>query len=269
MLGTISSIIFFCFRGCANGKNEGMKLQNIRVYDFFIGVLHYVGSMCTNMGFAYGSASLVQCVKLLEPIETLILMVIAIIVRDRVLSRRGDDTKREIGQILSIRKVTSTFVIIGGTMLLLTQKSMEPNPTSIVFALVSGFCMASRNVLKKTTSASSGNETKSKKTSASGEAFISGIKSFAFITTMAAIPASMVTLVCYVYNRAAMNAVTSSFVHTNSDATQYLAKAVVFHCLYNVFSITGKIIFYLVFIYTAQFMPQNKIMSVYLHKSYL
>jgi F0F1-type ATP synthase assembly protein I len=230
------SLTFFGVYGYTTGKKETMMLQNVRAYDLFIGVLHYVGSLCTNMGFAHGSASLVQCVKLLEPIETLILMVIAIIIRDRVLSRSGDATKREISQILSVRKVASTFVIIGGTMMLLTQKSMDPNPKSIVFALVSGFCMASRNVLKKTTSSSGGAEIKSKKSS--GEAFVSGIQSFAFITTMAAIPAVGVTMVCHVYNLAALKTVIASFSDAKTDAVSSLSKAVIFHCLYNVFSIT-------------------------------
>ena len=41
--------------------------------DVIIGFLHYVGCLCTNIGFVYGSASLVQVIKLLEPIETLML----------------------------------------------------------------------------------------------------------------------------------------------------------------------------------------------------
>ena len=235
VLGVVFSFTFFSLHGFVTGKKE-RTLQNIRAYDLFIGVLHYIGSLCTNMGFAYGSASLVQCVKLLEPIETLVLMVLAIIIRDKVLSRSAENTKREIGQILSVRKVTSTFVIIGGTMLLLTQKSMEPNPKSIVFALVSGFCMASRNVLKKTTSSSGGTETKSK--TSSGDAFVSGIQSFAFITTMAAIPATCATLSCYIFRYSAFNTVMSVFVEVEHEAAPSLGKAIVFHCLYNVFSIT-------------------------------
>jgi len=39
-----------------------------------LGLLHGLGCICTNFGFGFGSASLVQIVKLLEPIETLILV---------------------------------------------------------------------------------------------------------------------------------------------------------------------------------------------------
>ncbi|KAK1748179.1 hypothetical protein QTG54_000118 [Skeletonema marinoi] len=244
VLGTIFSITFFTCHRLVYGKTQGnsKKLfkKKVNVYDFIIGVLHYVGSMCTNMGFAYGSASLVQCVKLLEPIETLILMVLAIIVRDNILSKSWDTTKLEIQQIVSIRKVASTFIIIGGTTLLLTQKSMQPNPKSITFALVSGCCMASRNVLKKTTSSSnnSGMKGGQKEEVSSHGAFVAGVQSFTFITTMAAIPAMAVTLLCYVRNFSPLNALVSSLFKSENGALEYLGRAVVFHCLYNVFSIT-------------------------------
>ena len=44
-----------------------------RVASYLISSLHYFGCLFTNLGFAYGSASIVQVIKLLEPIETLIL----------------------------------------------------------------------------------------------------------------------------------------------------------------------------------------------------
>lgn len=215
-----------------------MFLKRVRVYDLFIGLLHYIGSLCTNMGFAYGSASLVQCVKLLEPIETLILMVLAIVVRDKILSRSGNTTKLEIQQILSVRKVTSTFVIIGGTMMLLTQKSMEPNPKSIAFAVVSGFCMASRNVLKKTTTFGSTEVKNNGPKKSSIDVFVTGMQSFAFITTAAAIPSLAVTVICWAYNFSSLHSIVSSLLKNENDTSQYLARAVVFHCLYNIFSIT-------------------------------
>ncbi|KAL3781362.1 hypothetical protein HJC23_013446 [Cyclotella cryptica] len=244
LLGTIFSLAFFlcCGNVVSSNENQGsggrVFFEKVRLYDLFIGLLHYIGSLCTNMGFAYGSASLVQCVKLLEPIETLILMVLAIVIRDKVLSRSGDTTKLEIQQILSVRKVTSTFVIIGGTMMLLTQKSMEPNPKSIAFALVSGFCMASRNVLKKTTSTGSGDTKASGSKKSSLDIFVTGMQSFAFITTMAAIPSLAITLICWAYNYSSMHSIISSLLKKENDTSQYLARAVVFHCLYNIFSIT-------------------------------
>ena len=241
VLGVVFSLTFFACHALLFGRNQGSEgkllMQKVRACDLFIGLLHYVGSLCTNMGFAYGSASLVQCVKLLEPIETLVLVVIAILVRDNILSRSCDTTKLEIQQILSVRKVTSTLVIIGGTMMLLGQKSMEPNPKSIVFALVSGFCMASRNVLKKTTS-SADTKQQSETKKSSMEAFVEGVQSFAFITFMSAIPSLAVTLICYIYEFESFYSVVSSLLGSESDIVQYLMKAVIFHCGYNVFSIT-------------------------------
>ena len=42
-----------------------------------VGSLHFIGCFFTNMGFSYGSATLVQVVKLLEPVETLVFMAFA------------------------------------------------------------------------------------------------------------------------------------------------------------------------------------------------
>lgn len=239
VLGTAFSITFFACRRLLYGKTQGSLFhKKVRVFDLFIGILHYVGSMCTNMGFAYGSASLVQCVKLLEPIETLILMVLAIIVRDNIFSKSWDTTKLEIQQFVSVRKVSSTFVIIGGTTLLLKQKSMDPNPKSIIFALVSGFCMASRNVLKKTTSSINSDSGSGRNEESSNGAFVTGVQSFTFITTMAAVPAVAVTLVCYIHKFSSLNSLVSYLLKSENDAAANMGRAVVFHCLYNVFSIT-------------------------------
>ena len=49
------------------------KTQN----KIILGVLHFLGCLCTNMSFALGSASVVQVIKLMEPIETLILTALA------------------------------------------------------------------------------------------------------------------------------------------------------------------------------------------------
>ena len=242
VLGTVFSITFFSCRRLLYNNNQGDGLdlfhRKVRVYDAFIGLLHYIGSLCTNMGFAYGSASLVQCVKLLEPIETLLLMVLAILLRDKFLSKSWDTTKLEIQQFVSIRKVSSTFVIIGGTTLLLTQKSMEPNPKSIIYALVSGFCMASRNVLKKTTSQTNSVSEGGQNEASRNSAFVAGVQSFTFITTMAAIPASAVTLICHVCKFSSLNSLVSYVFKSEVGASECFGRAVVFHCLYNVFSIT-------------------------------
>lgn len=242
VVGTVFSITFFSCRHLLYGNLQGNGMQlfhkKVRIFDAFVGILHYAGSMCTNMGFACGSASLVQCVKLLEPIETLLFLVLAILLRDKILSKSWDATKLEIQQIVSIRKVSSTFVIIGGTTLLLTQKSMDPNPKSIIYALVSGFCMASRNVLKKTTSQNNTDIGGGQNEAPRDNAFVTGVHSFTFITTVAAIPALAVTLMCCVHNYSSQNSLVLHLFKSESGASEYLGRAVAFHCLYNVFSIT-------------------------------
>jgi len=102
------------------------------------GAFHYIGCLFTNCGFALGGASLVQIVKLLEPIETLILvMIVNSTVHSKPLTFTGST-------------VSSVLLIVCGTSLLLTRGdigigSMVP----VICALISGICMSLRNVLTK------------------------------------------------------------------------------------------------------------------------
>lgn len=102
-----------------------------------IGFFHSAGSLFTNIGFAYGSASVVQIIKLLEPIETLFLT---------VLYERSF-------HVVTPRKTTSTLVTILGTAMLLSQKnkSAAVNIFSVPFALLSGLMLSCRNVTVKHT----------------------------------------------------------------------------------------------------------------------
>lgn len=126
-----------------------------------VGILHFVGCLCTNMGFAVGSASVVQVIKLLEPIETMMLTALANVV---IL-------KMSASHNITVMKALSVLIIVTGTAMLLIQKSTSAgaandamdettissssssnNPVnypSVFFALCSGFAMASRNVVKK------------------------------------------------------------------------------------------------------------------------
>jgi len=197
-------------------------------------MLHYVGCVCTNIGFAYGSASLVQVIKLREPIETLILAVLVHIVRSQ-----GKTDCSTMGEVVSLRQVFGTLVIIGGTSMLLGQNSMDLNSWSIVAALASGFCMSCRNVLKKSTAAKGKkllpNMTESSKNDAACiDIFMKGIVSFASITILAAISA-----IAVIFSTMAIGIISPKIVSSffeNPD--QALTKAVLFHCFYNIASIT-------------------------------
>lgn len=203
-----------------------------------IGMLHYSGCLCTNIGFAYGSASLVQVIKLLEPIETLILAVLVHIVRSGSQGNMGD--------VVSLQQVFGMLVIIGGTSMLLGQKSMALNSRSIVAALASGFCMSSRNVLKKSSSAAANkiadNNLLPKTTqtqpstnyTACINVFMKGMISFAKITIMAAISAIAMILPSMTIGSISPHIVSSFFENPGHAMT----KAVFFHCFFNIASIT-------------------------------
>jgi len=78
-----------------------------------VGTLHFLGCFCTNMGFALGSASVVQVIKLLEPIETLFLTALANLVI------------KKVSHGLTLTKSLSVFTIVFGTMMLLAQKKSD------------------------------------------------------------------------------------------------------------------------------------------------
>eukprot|EP00521_Asterionellopsis_glacialis_P018134 CAMPEP_0195295866 /NCGR_PEP_ID=MMETSP0707-20130614/18215_1 /TAXON_ID=33640 /ORGANISM="Asterionellopsis glacialis, Strain CCMP134" /LENGTH=858 /DNA_ID=CAMNT_0040357197 /DNA_START=61 /DNA_END=2637 /DNA_ORIENTATION=- len=202
--------------------------------DVMVGFLHYVGCLCTNMGFAYGSASLVQVIKLLEPIETLFLTVLVTIFRSR-----GRISCSTVGEVVSLQQAFGTLIIIGGTSMLLSQNSMKINPRSVVAALASGFCMSSRNVLKKSVAP---NEKEmalpragpSHVSNSCADVFTKGIKTFCNITLIAAISAIAMLLPSMIAGSISPQQLAVLF----KDPGQPFAKAVFFHCGYNVASIT-------------------------------
>jgi len=98
--------------------------------------LHGVGSLCTNLGFMYGSASLVQIVKLLEPFETLFFTRI-------LLSQDGE------GKALTSGVISSMTLTVGAAVSLIKSRKTPPNPASVFFALCSGLALSSRNVLQR------------------------------------------------------------------------------------------------------------------------
>ena len=103
------------------------------------GSLHFAGTLCTNCGFALGGASLVQVVKLLEPIETLILTAALSAISSGRVS-------------VSFPEIVSVLTVIGGASLLLVGRTGNGTAfpwASFAFALASGVCMTARNVWVK------------------------------------------------------------------------------------------------------------------------
>jgi len=101
--------------------------------------LHFIGSVSTNIGFMYGSASLVQIIKLLEPTQTLILWVLL-----------AGYFHKEHG--VTKMKVLSIALITLGAVIAMFEKSMHVNVNALFFSFCSGTALSLRNVLKKVSS---------------------------------------------------------------------------------------------------------------------
>jgi len=195
----------------AQDKNESVKteLQDyIPVVDkpfLLIGIFHSLGSLFTNLGFAYGSASVVQIIKLLEPIETLILTVIF----------------AQSFKAVTAKKSISMMVTITGTAILLSQKKKDSsvNIFSITFALLSGASMSFRNVTVKHFQTK-----KAEKTA------LNGVRKFIQITSGGAM-ISCLQLLFTIQNLPRF----SKMIFT---CEWYGFQAIVFHGLYNLASIS-------------------------------
>jgi drug/metabolite transporter (DMT)-like permease len=101
--------------------------------DIILGGLHGFGSLCTNLGFSYGSASLIQILKLLEPFETIILSQLIM----------PDEGKITIGV------VSSMIFVVGAAVSLIRIRSSKPHAHAILFAIFSGLTLSARNVLQR------------------------------------------------------------------------------------------------------------------------
>ena len=101
--------------------------------EIFAGSLHGVGSVCTNLGFMFGSASLVQILKLLEPFETLALS-------ELLIPEEGRITQGV---------VSSMIVLVGAAVSLIRIRPEPPHPYSVLFAILSGCTLSCRNVLQR------------------------------------------------------------------------------------------------------------------------
>ncbi|GAX14640.1 hypothetical protein FisN_6Lh424 [Fistulifera solaris] len=96
--------------------------------------LHGIGSICTNLGFMYGSASLVQIIKLLEPFEILLLTRIFL---------------PEERKLLTMGVASSMILTVGAAISLIQFKNSQPHVHAVTFALLSGFTLSMRNVLQR------------------------------------------------------------------------------------------------------------------------
>ena len=194
-----------------------IKTNSTNGMSALIGFLHYCGCLFTNLGFAYGSASIVQVVKLLEPVETLLL------VSPMILNANHGRVTPE--------KVISVLVIVAGTSLLLFSNEMKltANIHTIIFAVLSGFAMSSRNIAEKT--ASGGQLSLAKGPKDWRREMFQGLNEFIKITIRVSIFSFLALLV------------SAGFVNTENLGMHSLLismglQAIVFHGLYNMASLS-------------------------------
>ena len=201
----------------------------IQGQDILIGLLHCIGCIFTNIGFGYSSASLVQIIKLLKPVETLFLSALV----------------QKSLQVFSFRKFASTIIVITGTYMLLTGASIEAKPRSIIFAIGSGFCMALQNVLSKEQEKGQLGEGSIERVALPYPEGLSktnfkkvlrkGIKKFAYITITAAVFAFILALVVMFCSLQQLKFMVPQLMKISP---KILNQAIIFHCLYNMASIT-------------------------------
>lgn len=194
-----------------------------------LGTLHFLGCLCTNMGFALGSASVVQVIKLMEPIETLILTALA-----NVLILK-------VPHGMTFIKTISVFTIVLGTAMLLSQKresqfGHQVNFGSVFFALCSGFAMASRNVYMKTEASKTKNNYLCRhETDGWKQIAVKGLFNYISITSAAAVPGILFLILVELQGSPQIKDSTITMRMFKSPAGQ---EAIVFHGIYNIASIS-------------------------------
>mmetsp|Transcript_2940 Transcript_2940/g.4777 ORF Transcript_2940/g.4777 Transcript_2940/m.4777 type:complete len:407 (-) Transcript_2940:30-1250(-) len=110
-----------------------VNLSSLTTEEVIAGSLHGIGSISTNLGFMYGSASLVQILKLLEPFETLGL--------SQLLTPQEGS--------ISFGVVSSMLLVVGAAVSLIRIQPKKPHINSVLFALLSGMSLSLRNVLQR------------------------------------------------------------------------------------------------------------------------
>ena len=117
-----------------NNCKLGIVIGSLQPAQILLAALHMIGSLATNLGFMFGSASLVQIIKLMEPFQTLLLT--------KLFSS-------EEGKHITPGIVASMSVTVGAAMSLIQTRPQQPPILSVLFAILSGLTLSSRNVLQR------------------------------------------------------------------------------------------------------------------------
>lgn len=226
VFGLIMSLVLY---GGIGGASKAFSSQNVigkvefdtkTVVVGLVGTLHFLGSFFTNMGFMYGSATLVQVVKLLEPVETLIFMALVNVCCFR--KSHGITAQKSIG----------TLVVVGGALLLLLQKGIKTreNPVAVGFAILSGLTLATRNVTQKSAKKPEIVQMQETKEMNWQDKLLKGLENFITMNAVAAVP-SLIALLFVPNSRSIISLIWNT---TGGFGLQ----AAIFHGMYNMASIS-------------------------------
>jgi Triose-phosphate Transporter family len=187
-----------------------------------LSLLHAGGSFCTNAGFMFGKASLIQTIKLLEPFKTLMFA--------KLLAP-------EEGKLVTIGVLCSISTTVMAAISLVQSYSTPPNPLAIFFAVNSGLLLSCRNVLQRRehnlkSDSSSPTETGTVSIVRHDAKLKKSLQQFTRLSLRSGLLLSLV---------AAIARILSLFLGTNPYATfhvgeQYTWGMVIWHPLYNAFS---------------------------------
>jgi len=114
----------------------------------WLATLHGIAMYSTNLGFMYGSASLVQVIKLVEPFWTVLLQNVLLQQHSTNNNNKHPPTQVLL-QLPSVGVVSSMLLTVGSAYTLVHADQTEIHATALVFALLSTVTMSGRNVLQK------------------------------------------------------------------------------------------------------------------------
>jgi drug/metabolite transporter (DMT)-like permease len=206
-----------------NRKTPSLRsILTLNQDEIVAGSLHGIGSVCTNLGFMFGSASLVQILKLLEPFETLALSQLMIPEEGRITHG----------------VVSSMLVLVGAAISLIRIRSDSPHPYSVLFAVLSGCTLSCRNVLQRRQHRASSVSDNNKSTNSCSSASASEPATETADSQLQKVERSLQQFTKLSLHSCFMSSILGVALHAASPAAVHLLnwKVLTWHPLYNIFS---------------------------------
>ena len=199
-------------KAVVGGEKSWTLLRNggTSAFALALGASHGFGSLATNMGFMFGSASFVQIIKLFEPWEMLTFDCI-------VKQWQGKPLQLTLGVVLSMA------VIVGSAVSLLVDKMNGGSLIGALFAVTSGLLITSRIVFQKTF-----------RFADSKSGFTQSLDEYLVMTFNALLVLIVTFLIQFTISRTAEN---GEFVDIADVVSLFRAELILFHPVYNLFSL--------------------------------